>query len=305
MTEIWRLNIKTDAQEGIDPRKFCIERKLLGIGWPVEGKGQLDWDQYYKLAEEAYYKNGDRGWWPAINAIKNRIEVNDLCWTRDWDGIYYIGRVTSEWRYENKDEYLKADVVNIRDCGWIRVGLVDAVPGKIVSSFIPRRTLQRVDDETTALYSMYLYSVLASFKYEIPTKSVDLLSLMSSEDCEDLVGLYMQENGYRMIPSSCKQDTAAYEFVMKHVASGKPAVAQVKKQAGPLDVSPFSDTAYEPYEVFLFNTCGIYTGRCSSNVHCIEPEIIRDFIAKNSRILSDRIQNWVRISEEVKKPAVL
>ena len=47
-------------------------------------------DTYYNLGEEMYYQNGDNGWWPAINAIQYRMEINDLCWTRDRDGNYYI-----------------------------------------------------------------------------------------------------------------------------------------------------------------------------------------------------------------------
>ena len=33
MTTIWRLNIKPDPEEGVDPRMFCIDSNILGIGW--------------------------------------------------------------------------------------------------------------------------------------------------------------------------------------------------------------------------------------------------------------------------------
>lgn len=42
MTTIWRLNIKTDADEGVDPRMFCIDRNILGIGWPVDSPVDAD-----------------------------------------------------------------------------------------------------------------------------------------------------------------------------------------------------------------------------------------------------------------------
>jgi len=49
MPTVWRLNIKIAASEGIDPRMFCINNNILGVGWPVEFDGEVDWNTYYKL----------------------------------------------------------------------------------------------------------------------------------------------------------------------------------------------------------------------------------------------------------------
>ncbi|MDX8411884.1 MAG: hypothetical protein R8K46_08485 [Mariprofundaceae bacterium] len=121
MTTLWRINIKTAAEEGVDPREFCINnKKILGVGWPVDAESGVDWDIYYQLGMEQYYSKGNKGWWPAINAIRNNMQNNDLCWTRDWDGVYYLGRILSDWRriesarYQSEPAYKKADVVNIR-----------------------------------------------------------------------------------------------------------------------------------------------------------------------------------------------
>ena len=80
---VWRLNINTDAKHGIDARRFCIDRNILGLGWPIEANGPVDWAIYEKKATETYYNDGDRGWWPAVNAIRNRMTEGNLCWTRD------------------------------------------------------------------------------------------------------------------------------------------------------------------------------------------------------------------------------
>ena len=133
--KIWRINIKTDAIPGVDPHTFCIQNQILGVGWPVNQEAPLDMDTYYNLGEEMYYQNGDNGWWPAINAIQYRMEINDLCWTRDRDGNYYIGRIYGEWEYRSEPEYIEADVVNIRPCKWFETGGVDSVPGKVLNSF--------------------------------------------------------------------------------------------------------------------------------------------------------------------------
>lgn len=293
MTQIWRLNIKTDSEEGVDPRKFCISNNILGIGWAVKDDVKnTDWDAYYKLAEEAYCKKmNDKGWRPAINAIKNRMQVNDLCWTRDWDGVYYLGRIKSDWRYEGSHDNKAADVVNIRDCDWKRIGTVDTVPGKVVSSFIPRRTVQAVYDTSVEIYSKFRYNSFSDkFKYPIHTSSLDLFSLISAEGCEDIVGLYLQERGYRIIPSSCKSDTQKYEFVMKHTHSKKSAVVQVKTGNEVLNIDEFKDIGHE---VYLFATSGKYVGNRIKNIHCIEPKDINSFIMKNINLLPEKIQKWL------------
>ena len=299
MTTVWRLNIKTGASEGVDPRKFCIDRRILGVGWPIDTEEEVDWEKYYKLGEETYYNEGDKGWWPAINAIRNRMQRNDLCWTRDWDGIYYLGRIVSDWIYRGGPDYREADVVNIRECDWKKAGEIDSVPGKVVNSFIPSRTVQAVDDKSVRLYSQYLFNSLSGEgHYPLRTVAADLLSLVSSEDCEDLIGIFLQEKGYRMIPSSCKADTAAYEFVLKHTETGNAAVAQVKQGYVNLNVDDYSAL---PSEVYLFTTHGEYTGGTSKNVHCIDPEEIKTFALSRRNIMSDRLKTWIAIAEQLGK----
>lgn len=73
------------------------------------------------------------------------MEIGELCWTRD-HGKYYLGQITSDWRYENTQENRDADVVNVRSCTWHKIGIVDVVPGKVVNSF-RGRTVQKVHDK--------------------------------------------------------------------------------------------------------------------------------------------------------------
>ena len=45
----------------------------------------------------------------SVKALENEtIEINDLIWTR-YDGIYYICRVLSKWKYCNDDEHRKTN----------------------------------------------------------------------------------------------------------------------------------------------------------------------------------------------------
>jgi hypothetical protein len=119
----------------------------------------------------------------------------------------------------------------------------------------------------------------------------DIFSLLHPEDCEDLIGIYLQENGYRLIPSTCKTSTAKYEYVLKHKKTGQKAYAQVKRGKVPLDAKD-----YEMLDgtVFLFTTDGDQRGT-ASNVEFIEPSTIRAFMQENRQILSDRVVEWTRV----------
>lgn len=295
---VWRLNIKTAASEGINPRKFCIDKRILGVGWPVDAGEEIGWPEYYELAMRCYYEGErDGGWWPAVNAIKNHMQINDLCWTRS-DGIYYLGRVLSDWAYQTAAEYKNADVVNIRGCDWKKIGEVDAVPGKVINSFIPSRTVQRVVDVSVQLYSQFLYNSKSTQDfYHLRKASTNLFALISSEDCEDIVGLYLQEKGYRIIPSSCKADTATYEFKMKHSVDGHGAVTQVKQ--GPSAELNISDYSSLESLVYLMSTAGRYSGDPANNVVCLDPAELRKFAYSNRKIMSDRVRTWMSLAEQL------
>lgn len=84
MTTVWRLNIKTAAKPGVDPRRFCLENGILGVGWQVDQEGDVSWDSYITEAKPRY-ESSKRSFTAAINAIKHKMRIGDLCWTRDHD----------------------------------------------------------------------------------------------------------------------------------------------------------------------------------------------------------------------------
>lgn len=291
--QVWRLNIKTAAKAGINPRRFCLDNNILGVGWGVNLKGEVDWENYIREAEIKY--NG-RSFNAAIKAIKKRMKIGDLCWTRDHDGNYYLGVVLGEWEYKNNSEHQAADVVNIRSCKWLKAGTVDIVPGKVVNSYISGSTIQRVHGSEILTYCQYLAnSLLKEERYVISKSSKDILTLLSSDDCEDLVALYMQlKHGFMVIPSSCKSDTAVYEYVMKHPKTGRKAIAQVKHGNTNLNMDDYCDI---DCEVYLLTTRGCYIGEPKANIHCLEPDSLLEFARSNYQLMSDRVQNWIDFGE--------
>ena len=298
MSTIWRLNIKPDSAEDVDPRKFCFDKGILGIGWPVDANGPMDWNTYCALAEDEY-RDHLKGWRTAANAII-QMAVDDLCWTRDENANYYLGRIVGDWEYRSTDEYRGADIVNVRPCEWFRVGGVDSVPGKVVNSFRPSATVQRVYDETSSLYSKIKFNLLsgrAVYDLHGNEDNPNLFSLISPDDCEDIVGIYLQEkHGYRLIPSSCKRDTGKTEFVLKAV-DGRRANVQVKQGNVALEIDEFKYDRDNPCEWFLFTTQGQYYGKGDEHLRCLSPDDMRDFAFDNRNIMSDRVRTFIDFCE--------
>ena len=298
MTTIWRLHIKPEAEKGIDPRQLCLTRGILGIGWPTKSSVHATWRDYCEEAKQQYAE-GIVGWRKAANAIGDHMKPGDLCWTRDRSNTYYLGRVTSDWRYEGGEEYRKADVVNVRNCDWHEAGLVDSIPGKVIASFRVSAALQAVRDTTVLWYSMGFYNSKSSgFKYEVDMpSSLDIFSMLQAEDLEDIVGLYLQSLGYRLIPSSCRSDTMQYEFVMKRPGDGRMCVAQVKSGGVDIDVSEYEK---HDADVFLFTSGGKYLNSPRPNVTCLQSELIRIFLHNNLEVMPDRIRRMVSTCRAMK-----
>ena len=295
---VWRINLKPGSANGIDPRRLCLDRGIVGVGWQIDWQTEpVLWEAYEKEATELYYNKGDKSWWPALNAIYYRIKPDDLIWTRDWQGIYYVGRITSEWYYETTPDCEQADIINVRKCDWQKVGTVESVPGKLVNSFIPARTVQLVNDETVGLFSKITYNTKSENKfYEIETLvGKDIYSLLSSDDCEDALALYLQsEKGYMVIPSSCKSDTMNYEYELKHRQTGKRAVVQVKNGFVDLSTDNYNDIEAE---IYLFTTKGNYYGQPKPNIHFVDKKTITDFLYSNSNLLPDKMKVWVDLTK--------
>ncbi len=129
------------AKDDVDPVEFALRKQIVGVGWPIDTSSPVNWEEYKDFAAQSY-ENRHQGWWRAVNAVKNRMEIGDLCCMRDLNGIYYLGEIVGEWEYHCEEEYGPADLVNTRHCDWIKLGTADRVPGKVVASFQRGAALQ-------------------------------------------------------------------------------------------------------------------------------------------------------------------
>lgn len=290
---IWRIHLKTAAQKGVDQRQLCIDNNIFGVGWQIGYKNvPVSWEEYHASASKMY---NDKSWTTALNAIKNRIKIDDLIWTRDWHGNYYLGRVIGDWYYDTSKECSEADIVNVRKCEWHKIGTIESVPGAVINGLRSSRTVQIINDKTSCIFSQIVYNKKVGKEfYKVDNSNKDIFSLLSDKDCEDVLAIFLQvKYNYYIIPSSCKKDTMAYEFVLQHRETGNIAVAQVKSGNVPLNSDNYNNIEHD---VFLFATSGVYHGSTKKNIKTIDPKQIRNFLNEQTHLLPNNLKVWVEFT---------
>jgi hypothetical protein len=276
---------------------YCQKNGVLGLGWQIETQNNnASWEEYETEATEIY----GSGELSRVRYLKNNIQANDLIWTRDTEGNYYLGNVISEWEYFSNPEAQDADIVNIVRCNLKKVPSVDDVPGKVVASFRPSRTVQAIRDETASDYSKYLWNkLIGSEVYVLPKENFrNVFSFLGSEETEDVIFIYLQMQGWLVIPNSRKGDTMSYEFYLVDKETKEKAIVQVKTGHTPLTPNEWKNWKEK---VFLFQASGNYNGNSVCNVVCIEPKDIESFMYNNKSLLPSNIGHWLNIAQNEKK----
>ena len=295
---IWRIHLKPDSAEWIDPVKFCIDNKIVGVGWSIDNIGAnrnipISWADYSSKAEEKYWPE-DNGWRPAVRALYERMNEDDLIWTRDASNNYYLGRIRSPWRYDTSQECGDADFVNIRDCDWFKVGAEDKVPAAIVNRFVLGRAVQAMDSDNTAVRTFSIFKAAEQWPdtYEHEALAGDIFDWLPAEDCEDALAIYLQmKRNYYLVPSTCKKSTKTYEFILIDRETGESAAAQVKSGQVALNIDGYAEI--DTNKIFLFATSGNYSGKPDLKVEIIDPTIIRNFIYEHKELMPEKIQFWI------------
>ena len=281
---VWRVNILPDSAPGVDAFDYCKRNKIIGIGWPLPPNQKAnDFNDYAKKRRAAY---GDDGSFTrAINAI-GRMKPNDLVWTRQ-DGIYYLCRITSSWRYIDSPESRDADIANVVDVDdFIKVGVLDKVPGKVKKSMDISATAQRINGIASITANIYNMLTKSNFYSVINKFNVDVFDILSAEATEEIVCLYLQiEKGYVVYTSTCKKSTAKYECVMVNKDNGSKCYPQVKTGSISLNRDDYSSFASNNDKVYLFATSENYKGTANNNIICLSRAEILDFISRYRKIM--------------------
>ena len=289
---IFRIKINPSGGDASkeDTFQYCLDNKLLGVGWRLPGE-ELTATKNFDVYEEKYGKV------PQVRYIKNNVKKGDLVWTRGvgnkHSGKHFIARVSSEWEYWNPKEVSKhdTDIVNIFRCDSIREVEADQVPGKVKSSFNGRgNTIQRVTGKNILEESKCLWNSLSRKNvYTINKSGINLFDMLTAEEAEDILFLYLQEKGWRVIPNSRKGSTMKYEFLVKHPNTGELAKTQVK-----VGKTKLNRAEYKSGRWFLWQLHGIYTGAEADNVTCISRDAIKEFIKSSQKWLP----KWLTLKEK-------
>ncbi|MDW8018412.1 MAG: hypothetical protein RMI36_11365 [Thermus sp.] len=261
---------------------YCLKQGVLGIGWRLaSGKTEASWEEYLAEAQEIFKDARDvhKDFW-AQRYIKDQVKPGDLVWTRDTQGNYYLAKVLSGWEYWMHPEAVEKgiDIANIFRVTFRPVDL-DAVPGKIIASFRAARTIQGINSPPTVEYTKFLWNKLAGHQeYRLDEKvASDPFELLDDEETEDLVFLYLQDQGWYVVPGSRKGDTMRYEFYVVHPKTGERGMVQVKTGNTPLDRNAYASA---PGTVFLFQPHGRYLGEEKPNVRCLTRDELLGFVER-------------------------
>jgi hypothetical protein len=272
---------------------YCLKESVLGMGWQANTQNNNFTLSEYLSEARKNYKNKSLS---SVKYLEKNVKIDDLIWTRDTNGAYYLGKVKSKWEYYSNNEAQDADIVNIVRCDLIKIPSVDCVPGKVVASFRAPRTIQAIRDKTTSSYSKYLWNKisLSSF-YSLPKENFkNVFSFLSAEETEDVIFIYLQLKGWVVIPNSRKTDTMKYEFYLINKTTKEKSIVQVK--TGHTKLIPKEWENWKE-KVFLFQANDNYVGvSLNKNVTSIKSKDIRLFMYSNKELLPSNIVHWLDVA---------
>jgi len=316
MDYVTRVNLKT-ASEVSRPEliNFCLRntnKQYLAIGWSyIYNSGSNNEissykDYYYKVKEGVKKINR------ALNVFRDTKKDN-LFWTRDLDGYYWICRAMNEAQ-TILDENISVQKGKALDIGAVipveayKYGI--DVPGAIKASF--NKPLggitEKIYDKLIIEFSKFVFNKISG-KYIYNLIQDDELISRSKEnyinnlpdfDLEELVISYIQiEYDYYLLsnPIANKSTTIKIEgeFYSRNLENPSKAVVQVKgpKYNSVLSASSFKQFIADGYFVFL------YANNCETNglknVIVITKDELESFYFSYKAILPGSITKWENI----------
>jgi hypothetical protein len=281
--------------EGVDhaaARTFALENGVVGAGWGLNNSIErsplpdlcTDANLYLQHARSVF--PNDHSMESAADIFGFQMQVGDFCWMYvTHTGEYWCCRIDGGFEYRIGGDFDAHDLHITRRCTWRRAGAADAVPGVVRRAFAGQfgAVSSIVTNATTAIEAAELL-----FHLRNPIPNGDLFAIAGPEDLEDLVALYLQEQGWRVFPSTAKTSMASYEFVLTHRETGKRAGVQVKSgNVGFLDQHVAQD--FEVFFVFMANSTAVVAGT-DPRIKRIGQDEIATFARRYWTLLPRRLQ---------------
>ena len=296
---LYRINLKTATKEREKLIDFCLlnhSTQFVAIGWscvyPNDGKVFSSYEEYYDNVKNYRQKQGKR-----MNAalnIFNDTNENDLFWTRDLNGFYWICRAKGgPLPIINWD----LDIGALVPVEAYLSGL--EVPGGIKATFTRANAgiAQRINDQNLLNYSKCEYNRLSNTAtFEVSAiRNENIINNLPDFEVEELVIAYIQiKYDYYVLSNSIasRSTTPGIECIFHSRRKGisDKAVVQVKGGKSNLCAEAFKSYLDEGYTVFL------YAHNCSNEsqlpVVCITARNLVDFYNDYKVNLPKSITRW-------------
>ena len=91
------------------------------------------------------------------------VHRGSLVWTRDPDGLYWLGRITGPYFYDTDEAATAVDLVHVRECRWLTQPLLEpSVPAAVIATFRRGgRNFQQTHDSAAGAESKRLWEDLS------------------------------------------------------------------------------------------------------------------------------------------------
>lgn len=293
MEYVGRIHLKTGNDNRQNLIEYCLKgfNQYLVLGWS-RLSGDISSDNFLEYFNRVKQDMGRAN--PGIIVFRN-AKPDDLFWTRDLEGCYWICKV-------------KAPVEVVCDTS-LDIGVriqVEAynfglqVPGQIKASFNRPRsgTVERIRDKIIIEYSKFVFNQVSnSPHYEVDSYEGQLLDNLPDFDLEELVISYLQinENYYVLSNSIANKSTTIKiecELLSRDKDTPRKAVVQVKgKKAGAIDVLDYEDYVEQGYVVYLYAPLVKNLGIIDNVIEITNTELLT-FYNENRSILPASITQW-------------
>lgn len=209
MENLWRVNLKTDGSNNQIIKKFCFNKGVIAMGWPIYFDTIPTKEEYFKAAENYNYSGGYKS--ACIN-ILDKMKVGDLCISRD-NTYYYVGKICSDPFYAINEELRLNNFSWVRNVEWRKIGKQDETPAIIVGVLSESRQktfdLKSKNQEIFKV-SNFVFEKLINTEFKLENKLIltkeNFANMLYYENLENIVGFYLQERyNLLFIPKSGKK----------------------------------------------------------------------------------------------------
>ena len=227
----------------------------------------------------------------SINTALNcyhEMENGDYVLTRLYEtGECYIGKIKNKAFHSNDYEFASEEdnsrysfAVGVK---WEEIGSFSTIPNALRGLFQTSRqpTIKRISAE----YDIARRIIVSRFENDnqkIQLKEENFSQSLDALDLEDLVGHYIlnQHEGYKFIPSSCKDSEPTVEFTL--FKEGKYITCQVKNKSA-IDLNPLNEIADQYEIIYVFSGINKYDndGKIEKNITIIKTDKLFRFLKED------------------------